>query len=79
MALSSSLRFLKAIKRKEVIPVTYPDVTGHELFNSYSGWCKYNNEKSCSSTAFGRQIKDYIEKRKSMGIMLYDASTIKLE
>ena len=78
MSLSSSLRFLKAIKRREVEPVGYPDIKGQELFNSYSGWCKCNNEKPCSGTAFGRQIKDYIEKRKTMGFMLYDAISIKL-
>lgn len=40
------------------IPVAGAKVKGSDLYRAYSEWCKSNNEKELTGTAFGRQIKD---------------------
>lgn len=49
------------------------------FYSCYENWCNEAREKILSKTAFGLDIKKFVDKKKSHGVMVYDLNTISFQ
>ena len=84
MSLPSSLRFLKYCKENpnsliQSLSLLNDFINASEFYNNYKKWCENNGEQLCSNKAFGRQIKDNIDKERRTSSYVYLLKSIKID
>jgi hypothetical protein len=78
--LASPCRFLLDIKNGDYTSPLFEDdglVKASTFYDIYVHWCETNREKVLTIRRFGLSIKDYIEKKRSNGIV-YDVKSINI-
>jgi hypothetical protein len=90
MGLQSPIRFLMDLKERgsfsddDGIEVDSDeveieqDVSGTDFYSMYKDWCSRCNEKIVSYQKFGRDIKSFIQKKRTTKCMMYTISSVDL-